>query len=66
MRVSKGPAARSKKNRIFREAKGFRGKRRNCWKTARQVVRRSKQQAYVGRKLRKISIQLSMSILSLM
>ena len=25
MRVSKGPAARHKKNRIFREAKGFRG-----------------------------------------
>ncbi len=53
MRVSKGPAARRSKNRIFKEAKGFRGKRKNCWKTARQVVRRSKQQAYVGRKLRK-------------
>jgi large subunit ribosomal protein L20 len=53
MRVSRGPAARHKKNRILKEARGFRGKRRNCWTTARQVVRRSKQQAYVGRKLRK-------------
>ena len=53
MRVSKGPAARQKKNRILKEANGFRGKRKNCWKTARQVVRRSKQQAYTGRKLRK-------------
>lgn len=53
MRVSKGPAARHKKNRILKEASGFRGKRKNCWKTARQVVRRSKQQAFSGRKLRK-------------
>ena len=53
MRVSKGPAARRKKNRILKEANGFRGKRKNCWTTARQVVRRSKQQAYTGRKLRK-------------
>lgn len=53
MRVSKGPAARHKKNRILKEANGFRGKRKNCWKTARQVVRRSKQQAFTGRKLRK-------------
>ena len=53
MRVSKGPAARHKKNRILKEASGFRGKRRNCWVTARQVVRRSKQQAFTGRKLRK-------------
>lgn len=53
MRVSRGPAARHKKNRILKEANGFRGKRKNCWKTARQVVRRSKQQAFTGRKLRK-------------
>lgn len=53
MRVSKGPAARHKKNRILKEASGFRGKRKSCWKTARQVVRRSKQQAFSGRKLRK-------------
>ena len=53
MRVKGGKAPRRAKNRILKEARGFQGKRRNCWKTARQVVRRSKQQAYIGRKLRK-------------
>ncbi|MGE0708188.1 MAG: 50S ribosomal protein L20 [Planctomycetota bacterium] len=53
MRVSKGPAARHKKNRLMKEAAGFRGKRGNCWKGVRQLVRRSKQQAFVGRKVRK-------------
>ena len=53
MRVKGGSAQRRSKNRILKEARGFQGKRKNCWKTARQVVRRSKQQAYIGRKLRK-------------
>ena len=53
MRVKGGSAPRRSKNRILKEAKGFYGKRKNCWKTARQVVRRSKQQAFVGRRLRK-------------
>ncbi len=53
MRVTKGPAARRSKNRILKEAKGFYGNRSRCWTTARQVVRRSKQQAFIGRKLRK-------------
>ena len=53
MRVKGGSAPRRSKNRILKEARGFYGKRKNCWKTARQVVRRSKQQAFVGRKLRK-------------
>ena len=53
MRVKGGSAPRQSKNRILKEARGFYGKRRNCWKTARQVVRRSKQQAFTGRRLRK-------------
>ncbi len=53
MRVKGGSAVRRSKNRILKEAKGFYGKRKNCWKTARQVVRRSKQQAFIGRRLRK-------------
>ena len=53
MRVTKGPAARRSKNRVLKDAKGFYGKRSKCWTTAQQVVRRSKQQAFVGRKLRK-------------
>lgn len=53
MRVRGGKAPRRSKNRVFKEAKGFWGKRSSCWKMARIAVRRSKQQAYVGRKLRK-------------
>ncbi len=57
MRVTRGPASRQAKNRILKEAKGFYGKRKSCWKTARQVVRRSKQQAFIGRRLRKRQIR---------
>ena len=53
MRVTKGPAQRQAKNRVLREAKGYRGKRRNCWATAQIVVRRAKHQAFTGRKERK-------------
>lgn len=53
MRVKGGKAPRRAKKRILKQARGFYGKRSSCWKTARQVVRRSKQQAYTGRKLRK-------------
>jgi large subunit ribosomal protein L20 len=53
MRVKGGAAGRRSKNRILKEARGYRGKRNSCWKMARQAVRRGKQQAYVGRKLRK-------------
>ena len=53
MRVKGGAATRRSKKRILKEANGFYGKRSTCWKTARQIVRRSKQQAFVGRKLRK-------------
>lgn len=53
MRVKGGSAPRRSKNRTIKEVSGFRGKRKNCWKFALQVARRSKQQAYVGRKVRK-------------
>lgn len=53
MRVKGGKAPRRSKNRVLRETRGFWGKRGNCWKFALQLSRRSKQQAYIGRKLRK-------------
>jgi large subunit ribosomal protein L20 len=53
MRVKGGSAPRRSKNRIFKQAKGFYGKRHSCWKFALQIVRRSKQQAYAGRKVKK-------------
>jgi large subunit ribosomal protein L20 len=53
MRVRGGHAPRKSKNRVFKEAKGFWGGRRKLWKTVLQVVRRSHQEAFKGRKLRK-------------
>ncbi len=53
MRVKGGSAPRRSKNRVLKQAKGFYGKRNSCWKAALQVVRRSKQQAFIGRKTRK-------------
>ena len=53
MRVKGGHAPRKSKNRLFKEAKGFWGGRRKLWKTVMQVVRRSHQQAFTGRRLRK-------------
>ena len=42
MRVKGGKAPRRSKNRILKQAKGYYGKRSNCWKFAMQSVRRSK------------------------
>lgn len=53
MRVKGGKAPRRSKNRVFKDAKGMWGKRSRCWKMALIGVRRSKQQAYEGRKWRK-------------
>jgi large subunit ribosomal protein L20 len=53
MRVKGGAQNRQSKNRILKQAKGFWGRKRNCWKKAMQAVRRSHQEAYIGRKLRK-------------
>ena len=53
MRVRGGKAPRRSKNRVFKEAKGFWGGRRKLWKTVMQVVRRSHQWAFYGRKDKK-------------
>lgn len=53
MRVKGGSAPRRSKNRILKEAKGFWGRRKACWKKAQVAVRRSWQNAYIGRRLRR-------------
>ena len=53
MRVRGGSAPRKSKNRVFKEAKGFWGGRGRLWKTVMQVVRRSHQESFKGRRLRK-------------
>ena len=53
MRVKGGKAPRQSKNRVFKDAKGFWGKRSRCWKMALIGVRRAKQQSFDGRKQRR-------------
>ena len=54
--MSKAPravASRLRRKRVFKQAKGFYGRRRNNITSANAAVDRSMQHAYVGRKLRK-------------
>ncbi len=41
MRVKKGVKARRRRNRILKLAKGFRGRRKNCYRLANQAVERA-------------------------
>ncbi len=41
MRVKKGFKARHRRNRVLKLAKGFRGRRKNCYKRANQAVERA-------------------------
>jgi large subunit ribosomal protein L20 len=52
-RVKRGVAARRRKNRILKQAKGYRGGRGNLLKTAREAVERGWRYAYRDRKQRK-------------
>jgi large subunit ribosomal protein L20 len=54
--MSKAPRAvpsRLRRKRVFKQAKGFYGRRKNNITSANAAVDRSMQYAYVGRKLRK-------------
>jgi large subunit ribosomal protein L20 len=52
-RVKRGVAARRRKNRILKQAKGYRGGRGNLLKSAREAVERGWRYAYRDRKQRK-------------
>ena len=52
-RVKRGVAARKRRNRILREAKGYYGGRSKLFKTAREAVERGWRYAYRDRKQRK-------------
>src|SRR5580658_11347248 len=54
--MSKAPrsvASRLRRKRVFKQAKGFYGRRKNNITSANAAVDRSMQYAYIGRKLRK-------------
>ena len=52
-RVKRGVAARRRKNRILRQAKGYQGARSRLLKTAREAVEKGWKYAYRDRKQRK-------------
>jgi large subunit ribosomal protein L20 len=53
MRVKKGVKARRRRNRVLKLAKGFRGRRKNCYKRANQAVERKLDFATRDRRVRK-------------
>ncbi|MFB1480782.1 50S ribosomal protein L20 [Corallococcus sp. RDP092CA] len=53
MRVKKGFKARRRRNRILKLAKGFRGRRKNCYRRANQAVERALDYATRDRAVRK-------------
>lgn len=53
MRVKKGVKARRRRNRILKLAKGYRGRRKNCYKRANQAVERALDYASRDRMRRK-------------
>jgi large subunit ribosomal protein L20 len=52
-RVKRGVAARKRRNRLLREARGYYGGRSKLFKTAREAVERGWKYAYRDRKQRK-------------
>ena len=52
-RAPRAVASHKRRKRVFKQAKGFYGRRKNTITSANAAVDRSLQHAYVGRKLRK-------------
>ncbi len=52
-RAPRAVASRKRRNRVLKQAKGFRGRRKNNITTANAAVDRSLQHAYIGRKEKK-------------
>jgi large subunit ribosomal protein L20 len=53
MRVKKGVKARRRRNRVLKLAKGYRGRRKNCFRRANQAVERALDYASRDRARRK-------------
>jgi len=52
-RAPRSVASRLRRKRVMKQAKGFRGRRKNNITTANAAVDKSGQHSYIGRKLRK-------------
>ncbi len=53
MRVKKGFKARRRRNRVLKLAKGFRGRRKNCYRRANQAVERALNYSTADRRKRR-------------
>lgn len=53
MRVKRGFKARRRRNRVLKLAKGFRGRRKNCYRRANEAVERALDYATRDRKQKK-------------
>ena len=52
-RVKRGVTARARHKKVLEQAKGFRGRRGNVYRIAKQAVIKAGQYAYKGRRLKK-------------
>jgi len=52
-RVKRGTTAKARHKKILKQTKGFRHRRKNVYRLAKQAVIRAGQNAYRGRKLKK-------------
>ena len=52
-RVKRGVTARARHKKVFKQAKGFRGRRKNVYRIAKQAVMKAGQYAYRDRRQKK-------------
>lgn len=52
-RVNHGVPSHARHAKVVKKAKGFYGRRKNCYRTAVQAVEKAGQYAYIGRKQKK-------------
>ena len=52
-RIKRGTTSHARHKKVIEAAKGFRGRRKNCYKTAKHAVEKSRIYAYRDRKRRK-------------
>lgn len=53
MRVKRGTVSRHRHNKVLKAAKGFRGRRKSCFKLAKNALEKSLQYSYRDRKAKK-------------
>src|SRR6185436_9548129 len=52
-RVKRGVTARARHKKVFRQTKGFRGRRKNVYRVAKQALMKAGQYAYRDRRVKK-------------